>query len=103
MDFTDFNALIQPLVTFVVSMGEEVNALPGGLAFTLGLFTWFVVEQILRRLFSWLRWAILAAAIVGLGYTLPRIVNEFFDRATLPPLNGDVLRPEMLLPDEPQL
>jgi len=101
LELFDFPTLIQSLIDFIVSVGQQVNDLPGGLAFTLGLVTWFVVEQILRRLMSWVRWLILAGAVVALGYTVPYIYEQVFSRAELPEVPGLDLSPEDLQPSTP--
>lgn len=100
MENIDFATLIQTLVDYIISIGRQVNDLPGGLAFALGLVTWFLVEQVLRRILSWVRWLILIGAIVGLGYTLPLILNELIDRGALPFFGEETVTAE---PTEPNL
>lgn len=99
MESLDLSTLIQTLIDYVVNIGTQVNDLPGGLAFALGLVTWFVVEQVLRRILSWMRWLILIGVIVGLGFTVPYIFNEFFSRAGVPTLGGETLEQTDLVPD----
>ncbi len=100
MENIDFATLINTFIEYIVSIGKQVNDLPGGLAFALGLVTWFLVEQALRRILSWVRWLILIGAIVGLGYTLPLILNELIDRGALPFFGEEELMAE---PAEPSL
>lgn len=75
----DFGTLMQSLTDWVVQIGTSVNELPGTLAFALGLFTWFAVEQILRRVMSGMRWVIIVGAIVALGFTVPYLASFLFD------------------------
>lgn len=98
MDSLDLSTLIATLVDYVLVVGREVNALPGGLAFALGLVTWFLVEQILRRILSWMRWLVLVGVVVGLGYTLPFLLGEIWSRAGMPAFGGTRMDPEDVLP-----
>ena len=77
----DLSTIIQTLIDWAVAIGGQVNTLPGGVAFALGLVTWYVVEQVLRRIFNWMRWLILIGVIAGLGFTVPYIFNQFFNLA----------------------
>ncbi len=74
----DFGTIIQTLTDWVVNIGSSVNELPGTVAFGLGLFTWFAVEQILQRLLNGLKWAILIGVVVALGLSLPYLVSTVF-------------------------
>jgi hypothetical protein len=74
----DFGTLIQTLVDWVVSIGSGVNNLPGTVAFGLGLFTWFAVEQVLQRLMNGVKWAILIGVVVALGLSLPYLISTVF-------------------------
>ena len=98
MPTIDLASIIQNLTDYLVLLGQDINELPGGMAFALGLFSWFVVEQVLRRILSWVRWLILAGVIAGLGLTIPYVVNEFFSRAGTPQIDGLDLSPDLLLP-----
>ncbi|UWQ94544.1 hypothetical protein K3728_12570 [Rhodobacteraceae bacterium M385] len=71
----DFASLVQGLTDWIVQIGSSVNALPGTVAFGLGLFTWFAVEQVLRRVMSGLRWVIIVGAIVALGLSVPYLAS----------------------------
>lgn len=75
----DFGTLVQSLTDWVVQIGSSVNELPGTVAFGLGLFTWFAVEQILRRMVSSLRWVIIVGAIIALGLSIPYLVSLMTD------------------------
>ncbi|MBL4629275.1 MAG: hypothetical protein JKY00_14805 [Roseicyclus sp.] len=75
----DFGTLAQSLTDWVVRIGSSVNDLPGTAAFGLGLFTWFAVEQILRRVVSGLRWVIIVGAIIALGLTVPYLASFLID------------------------
>ena len=104
MENMDLATIVESLINWIVNIGGQVNDLPGGLAFVLGLVTWFVVEQVLRRILSWMRWVILVGAIVGLGFTVPFVLGQFFSRAepnilgqetqTLIPIETEILIPE---------
>lgn len=76
----DFGTLVQTLTDWVVRIGSSVNDLPGTVAFGLGLFTWFAVEQILQRLLNGLRWAILIGVVVALGLSVPYLASLLFER-----------------------
>ncbi|MBF9043773.1 hypothetical protein HKCCE4037_10570 [Rhodobacterales bacterium HKCCE4037] len=74
----EFGTLVQTLTDWVVSIGSGVNDLPGTVAFGLGLFTWFAVEQVLQRVFNGLKWAILIGVVVALGLSLPYLFSTVF-------------------------
>ncbi len=84
----DFGTLISTLTSWVVSIGGTVNNLPGVVAFGLGLFTWFLVEQILRRVVAGLRWLILIGALAGLGLTVPYMLSLVFERGGEPEIQS---------------
>lgn len=71
----DFGTLVQSVTDWVVGIGSAVNDLPGTVAFGLGLFTWFAVEQVLQRIFNGLKWAILIGVVAALGLSLPYLLN----------------------------
>lgn len=98
MDLSGFSSLIDTLIAYATHMGQQVNDMPGGLAFALGLVTWFAVEQILRRILSWIRWLVLAGVITGLGFSVSYVAKEFFSKASTPVLEGQTLSPEDLFP-----
>ena len=99
MENIDLGSIIQTLTSWVISIGGQVNDLPGGLAFALGLVTWFVVEQILRRILSWMRWIILIGVIVGLGFTLPYLLNQLIEMGGLPAIGGEQTQPSDIFND----
>lgn len=76
----DFVTVTQTLIKWGVSIGSTVNDLPGTVAFGLGLFTWFAIEQILRRIMSWMRWVIVIGVLAGLGLSVPYIAGLMIDR-----------------------
>jgi uncharacterized membrane protein YjdF len=76
----NLGTLTTTLTEWIVNIGGTVNDLPGVAAFGLGLFTWFMAEQILRRLVSGLRWIILIGALAGLGLTAPYMLSLVFER-----------------------
>lgn len=76
----DFSTVVSTLSSWIVGIGSTVNDLPGVVAFGLGLFTWFMAEQILRRMVSGLRWLILIGALAGLGLTVPHMLSLMFER-----------------------
>ena len=57
-------------------------------AFGLGLFTWFLVEQILRRIMSGMRWLILIGVLAGLGLSVPYMLSLVFERGGTPEIEG---------------
>lgn len=71
----DFGEIIEALTGYIIATGEKVDEMPGLYAFGLGLLTWFMVEQIIRRISTAMRWVILVGAIVGLGLSLPHLVD----------------------------
>lgn len=80
----DFSTIVSTLTNWIVSIGSTVNDLPGVAAFGLGLFTWFMAEQILRRIVSSLRWIILIGALAGLGLTVPSMLGAMLERGGTP-------------------
>jgi hypothetical protein len=78
----DFGNIVQTLIDWVVGIGSGVNDLPGTVAFGLGLFTWFAVEQVLQRIMNGLKWAILIGVVVALGLSLPYLINTVFGSGT---------------------
>ena len=76
----NFGTFTSVMTTWIVNIGGTVNDLPGVVAFGLGLFTWFMAEQIMRRLVSGLRWIILIGALAGLGLTAPKMLSMVFER-----------------------
>lgn len=71
----DFGTLTQTLTDWVVGIGSTVNDLPGTVAFGLGLFTWFAVEQILRRVMTGMRWVIIVGVVAALGLSIPYLAS----------------------------
>ena len=71
----ELDGIIEGLTAYVVSIGEQVDEMPGLHAFGLGLVTWFAVEQIIRRISSAMRWVILVGVIAGLGLSLPYLFD----------------------------
>lgn len=86
----DFGTLISTLTSWVIGIGGTVNDLPGVVAFGLGLFTWFLVEQILRRVVAGLRWLILIGALAGLGLTVPYMLSLIFERGGEPEIQSSL-------------
>ena len=99
MENLDLATLVQTLIDWIATVGASVDALPGTAAFALGLFTWFMVEQILRRILSWIRWMILVGAIPALGVSIVVIATQFFE-VGLPQIEGLNATPEDLLPPD---
>jgi len=58
---------IDTAAALIRTLNEQAAALDGRAAFVLGLFTWFLVEQAVRRLAGALRIAIIVAALGGAG------------------------------------
>ena len=61
---------IQSMIEFIGTVSTKAADLDGRVAFFLGLVTWFVVEQIIRRLAGLLRCAILIGALAAAGSSL---------------------------------
>lgn len=72
--------VIETLTQWVIGIGGRVNDLPGTVAFGLGLFTWFAVEQVLRRIMSWMRWVIIVGVLAGLGLSIPYLSGLMLER-----------------------
>ena len=99
MESINFAILAQSLIDWAVTLGQSVNDMPGAWAFVLGLFTWFLMEQIFRRLFSWTRVLVLIGVVVGLGFTAPYILEQLFGEGNVPDIPGLNLQPDSLVPD----
>lgn len=76
----DFSTIADMLIGWVVAIGSTVNDLPGTVAFALGLFTWFSVELVFRRMVAGLRWVVLLGVLAGLGVSLPYVASLMFER-----------------------
>lgn len=84
----DFATLTTVLIDWAVRIGSTVNDLPGSVAFALGLFTWFLVEQILRKVMTYLRWVVLVGVLAGLGVSLPYLGSLILERGDTPEVTG---------------
>lgn len=87
----ELTEVVSVLTDKIVEVGGQVDDMPGLHAFGLGLMTWFIVEQILRRIMSWMRWAIIIGAIAGLGLSMPWLSDQlvvFQDRMFAPGATG---------------
>ncbi len=100
MESINLATLTQVLIDWAVALGQGVNDMPGAWAYVLGLFTWFFMEQIFRRIFSWARVLILIGVVVGLGFTIPYILEQLFGEGNVPDIQGLDLSPDLLAPDE---
>jgi len=76
----ELSDIITTLIDWAVRIGSSVNDLPGTVAFGLGLLTWFLIEQVLRRILSWMRWVIVIGVIGGLGLSLPYLATILMER-----------------------
>ncbi len=81
----DFSTITDLLIGWVLGIGATVNDLPGTIAFALGLFTWFSVELVFRRIVAGLRWVVLLGVLAGLGVSLPYVASLMFERGGEPP------------------
>lgn len=61
-----FSSFVDWAVAFIRIANEQAAEMDGRAAFVLGLLTWFLVEQAIRRLIGSLRVAIIVGA-VGVG------------------------------------
>ena len=67
--------LIQGFIDFISVMSAKAAEMDGRLGFFLGLVTWFIVEQIIRRMAGILRWAVIIGALAAGGYTLTKMLT----------------------------
>lgn len=67
MEISTFEGFVGWAGQMIATVGDQAKDLDGRTAFLLGMATWFLVEQAIRRLAGLLRWAILGAALVGGG------------------------------------
>ncbi|MGB0843336.1 MAG: hypothetical protein ACPGVN_01175 [Alphaproteobacteria bacterium] len=67
--------LIQGFIDFIQLMSLKAGEMDGRMGFFLGLVTWFVVEQIIRRMAGVLRWAVIIGALAAGGYTLTKMLT----------------------------
>lgn len=84
----DLAALAETLIAWIVAIGQRVDDLPGLVAFSLGLATWFTVEQVLRRVMSGLRWVVLIGVLAGLGVSAPYVLGLMFERGGAVQIEG---------------
>lgn len=64
-------------VRFIRSANDHAATLDGRVAFVLGLLTWFVVEQAIRRMAGALRIAIIVAALGASGLGVATFLGAF--------------------------
>jgi hypothetical protein len=109
VDVNSFSEFVGAAVRFVGMMSDRAENMDGRLAFLLGLGTWFVVEQVIRRLAGMLRWAILGAALAGGGVAAASVLGFSFDEpvrmpalAPAPELPGPASPVPASHPSEPQ-
>jgi hypothetical protein len=74
-----FSEFVEWAVRFVQMVNERAADLDGRAAFVLGLLTWFVVEQAIRRLSSALRIAIIVGALGAGGLGLASAIGTLSD------------------------
>jgi hypothetical protein len=87
----DFYAIISTLTDWVVAVARSVEGLNPTVAFALGAFTWFLVDKVLQRIMSWMKWAILLGVLAALGLSIPELTSMLRD--------NDVEQPSIALPD----
>ena len=68
-------SFVQESIDFIVAVSQRAAELDGRLAFALGLVTWFLVEQAIRRFAGLLRRAILLGALAALGFGLAYLIR----------------------------
>ena len=68
---------LQQTIDLLVKLFHAANDLPGSVAFVAGVFTWFMVEQIIRRLASILRVVIIIGFIAATGVSGVALYNFF--------------------------
>ncbi|WP_431860160.1 hypothetical protein [Azospirillum sp.] len=67
--------LVQATSSFIAAAAGKVDTLDPRTAFFVGIATWFLVEQAVRRFAGALRTAILVTALVGTGYAAVTMIN----------------------------
>lgn len=70
---------------------DAANQLPGTVAFVAGAFSWFVIEQIIRRLAGIMRTALMLGLIAAAGVSLVALTNFIVN-------DGDISGFDTLLP-----
>ena len=70
----EFSGFVDWAILFVRAINERAADLDGRAAFVLGLLTWFLVEQAIRRLAGALRVAIIVGAVGAGGLGLAAAV-----------------------------
>lgn len=68
--------LVESAAGIITTAAHQVDAMDGRTAFLVGMVTWFLVENAVRRFAGGLRTAILVTALAGTGYALVGIVNS---------------------------
>lgn len=94
----DFHTIISTLTDWVVAIARSVDGLNPTVAFALGAFTWFLVDKVLQRIMSWMKWAILLGVLAALGLSIPQLTSIMGD--------SGAEQPSFDLPDlgtEPQI
>lgn len=75
----DLYSIISTLTDWVVAVARSVDGLDPTVAFALGAFTWFLVDKLLARIMSWMKWAILLAVLAALGLSIPQLMGIISD------------------------
>lgn len=75
----DLYSIISTLTDWVVAIARSVDGLDPTVAFALGAFTWFLVDKLLARIMSWMKWAILLAVLAALGLSIPQLTGIIRD------------------------
>ena len=76
MDFT----FLQDLADQLSELVAAANDLPGTVAFVAGAFSWFMVEQIIRRLASIMRTVLIVGLIAAGGVSAIGLINFFMNQ-----------------------
>jgi hypothetical protein len=76
-----FETFVEWAVRFIGAVNERAAAMDGRAAFVLGLLTWFVVEQAIRKLAGLLRIAIIVAAVGAGGLGLVAFLTQLAGEA----------------------
>ena len=75
-----FSGFVDWAILFVREVNERAAGMDGRAAFVLGLLTWFLVEQAIRRLAGALRIAIIVGAVGAGGLGLAAAVASLTDQ-----------------------
>lgn len=83
-----FGAVVQWGIDVLTVVNEQAATMDGRAAFVLGVVTWFLIEQAIRRLAGLLRIAIIVGALGAAGLGVAAYVASVVDDVDLPGLGA---------------